>query len=808
MMKRFFIPAITAVIALAACTKEAREQGAQSADASNAHALSVEIESGAYESVDGETKASMEAVIRVNWKAGDEVSVVNATKGKLLGGCLTSQSDGESAVFEGTVTGTIVEGDKLYYIYPRVDENTTEVDFTNCNISLADQKYDGTKTGDVCFYGYAEDLAGSTNTISKKIKFDIVTSYAHLNMSNLPAKGSSLSCMDISNINEGFTWALSDATLSAVAYPGKNAISVKCSNVNITAAGNAVVRFAIPASASVSGARIVTVNNAYTNDKYAKSEIQTAAYYNQLYSTWASNVNVSTADPSKTAVTITNNDSKELAEGIIPASAFDDSAKPTEITLGGMGTVTFDGDAAAKINTNTAGAEGVLFKVENVTAANLVPDADIVIEVTMKTSDGSGAEVFNSVNAAGKATMSIFIGEDVSFVNTVSLVDDSGTPITGGVIPGSIVFDPSTHILTFQVEHFSKYAVDYVKEADFVSVTGVSLDNNTLELPIEGTETLTATIAPENATNKKVTWSSSNDAAATVDENGKVTAVAAGTATITATTVDGNFTAVCLVTIVAPQLPAGALPGVFSVSDDGGTHVKQIYFSQGNLWYGPVTKEATATFNFETNQNDFLPASGDDYHDDHISYFYWSKDARVACSYIKYDEANTQYEIVPGESDVFFTNADGFKVTVDGEEQTGWRTLTVNEWKYLFDTRVVNGGTGQGYSYSWAITYGGKYGLVIYPDNYEGDPISGEVSVLPEGVVFLLGAGNRVEGAKSFSNFGSVCYWASTPTAAGQVGGPRGSSISCNYPATWFSTGSTTVSRKNCYCIRLITECQ
>lgn len=82
-----------------------------------------------------------------------------------------------------------------------------------------------------------------------------------------------------------------------------------------------------------------------------------------------------------------------------------------------------------------------------------------------------------------------------------------------------------------------------------VVVTGVSLNKTTTALTVGGEETLVATVAPDNATNKAVTWSSSDTSIVTVDENGKVTAVGAGTATITVTTADGGFTATCVVTV-------------------------------------------------------------------------------------------------------------------------------------------------------------------------------------------------------------------------------------------------------------------
>ena len=88
-----------------------------------------------------------------------------------------------------------------------------------------------------------------------------------------------------------------------------------------------------------------------------------------------------------------------------------------------------------------------------------------------------------------------------------------------------------------------------------IPVTGVSLDESSITLDVGGNQTLTATVTPEDATNKKVRWSSDNEAVATVSEDGVVTAVAGGTAVITATTHDGLFTASCTVTVNAPDAP-------------------------------------------------------------------------------------------------------------------------------------------------------------------------------------------------------------------------------------------------------------
>ena len=79
--------------------------------------------------------------------------------------------------------------------------------------------------------------------------------------------------------------------------------------------------------------------------------------------------------------------------------------------------------------------------------------------------------------------------------------------------------------------------------------TGVTLDAETKGLAIGDTYQLTATLQPEDTRYRKVTWTSSNPAVATVSSEGLVTAVAKGAATITVTTVTGGFTAKCKVTV-------------------------------------------------------------------------------------------------------------------------------------------------------------------------------------------------------------------------------------------------------------------
>ena len=82
--------------------------------------------------------------------------------------------------------------------------------------------------------------------------------------------------------------------------------------------------------------------------------------------------------------------------------------------------------------------------------------------------------------------------------------------------------------------------------------TGVTLSFSSVSLEAGKTKTISASVAPSSASDKTVTWSSSNEKIAKVSSSGKITAVAAGTATITATSKDGNASSSCKVTVKQP----------------------------------------------------------------------------------------------------------------------------------------------------------------------------------------------------------------------------------------------------------------
>ena len=109
---------------------------------------------------------------------------------------------------------------------------------------------------------------------------------------------------------------------------------------------------------------------------------------------------------------------------------------------------------------------------------------------------------------------------------------------------------------------------------EIIPVSQITLNKTETSISVGNSETLTATVAPENAANKALTWASSDEDVATVAPDGTVTAVKAGAATITATAADGSGkSAVCTVTVTGdttPSQPGGSTGGSSGGSSSGG----------------------------------------------------------------------------------------------------------------------------------------------------------------------------------------------------------------------------------------------
>lgn len=143
---------------------------------------------------------------------------------------------------------------------------------------------------------------------------------------------------------------------------------------------------------------------------------------------------------------------------------------------------------------------------------------------------------------------------------TLTVQPDEGCRLTEGSLKVFKTEDDSV-LVPLAGNTFVMPAYDVTVTAQFekiptevVAVKDVALDHETLSLKTgDAPVPLTATVLPENATNKKVMWKSSAPEVARVDQNGVVTAVAEGTAVVTVTTEDGNFTASCSVTVEERQ---------------------------------------------------------------------------------------------------------------------------------------------------------------------------------------------------------------------------------------------------------------
>ena len=144
-------------------------------------------------------------------------------------------------------------------------------------------------------------------------------------------------------------------------------------------------------------------------------------------------------------------------------------------------------------------------------------------------------------------------------------------------------------------------------ESGPAAVTGVALNTNMLSLAKENSGQLTATVIPSNAANKNVTWTSNNDSVAIVDQTGKVTAVATGTATITVKTEEGGFEAICDVTVNQGQAPDPNLKLWYKFDEASGTTVVD---SSSNGFNGTYVN--TPAWSTGVSGNSFKMAGGND----------------------------------------------------------------------------------------------------------------------------------------------------------------------------------------------------
>ncbi|GHV32320.1 hypothetical protein AGMMS4952_22480 [Spirochaetia bacterium] len=183
-----------------------------------------------------------------------------------------------------------------------------------------------------------------------------------------------------------------------------------------------------------------------------------------------------------------------------------------------------------------------------------------------------------TVGATGTLTATVAPSNATNKAVTWTTSNSAVATVSGGTVTGVAA---GTATITASTTDGGKTASTTVRVSELlpetVTVSGVTLNKLSLNLTVGASETLNAAIAPENATNKEVTWTTSDSTIATVTD-GVVSAVSAGTATITVSTTDGGKTASAKVTVPAPapgtlEINIGFNFGAITITGSDGSNI-------------------------------------------------------------------------------------------------------------------------------------------------------------------------------------------------------------------------------------------
>ncbi len=264
-----------------------------------------------------------------------------------------------------------------------------------------------------------------------------------------------------------------------------------------------------------------------------------------------------TSSSSTVAVTGIKLDKSSITIGVGESQTLVATIEPSNATNKKVNWATNDSAIATVDDNGTVTGKGVGNATIIATTADGGKKATCSVKVTASSSPVAVTGV-----TLDKSTLTMTVGEDVTLKATVKPDDATDKTVTWASDKTSVATvdengkvsakAAGTAVITVTTKDGGKTAKCTVTvKAASVAVTGVSLDKTTLTLTEGESATLKATVKPDDASNKQVTWSSDKESVATVDENGKVTAKAAGTAVITVTTKDGGKTAKCTVTVKA-----------------------------------------------------------------------------------------------------------------------------------------------------------------------------------------------------------------------------------------------------------------
>lgn len=360
---------------------------------------------------------------------------------------------------------------------------------------------------------------------------------------------------------------------------------------------------------------------------------------------------------------------------------------------------------------------------------------------------------------------------------TTSNANVATVDATGKVSIPSTATVGATATITATTQDGNKTATCTVTVIKYVASVSLNTVKSSREIP-QGTEvTLTPIISPSDATNKNVTWSSSNTSVATIDATGKIsipsTVAVGSTATITVTTEDGNKTATCNVTVIDKNL----LPGNFTIAFDG-YHNKTVKFTKSNIYWDG------SDYKFEPTQTGFgggfFWTSIDDYHTDEYKYMPYADEFKHK------NEYSTSDRFWCGEND---------KMRVEGTREL--YVMSSAEWYHLINNR-----TNASSLHKCGVTVDGHSNcLIIAPDGYTNaiKPLSETTEyTLKEindyGLVCLPAAGQRGNQSNEVGR-----YWSSTTYTQEDLPDHY-----CNYLGFGSNVFISVTSRSFPYSIRLV----
>lgn len=250
---------------------------------------------------------------------------------------------------------------------------------------------------------------------------------------------------------------------------------------------------------------------------------------------------------SETAKTLEEGQSFKLTATVLPADADDKtvlwvSDKPAIATVDNNGNV-------VAISKGTANITAVNNVVSNPCVVTVTPP---VVHVTNVQLDLTNIQL--DVGKTQQLTATVLpTNADNKNVTWKSSATSIATVSSTGLVTCIAAGNATITVTTEDGGYSATCAVKVV--VPVIAVTGVTIDNgSTADVDVGDTLQLSATVTPANATNKKVTWSTSNPDAVTVDATGLVTGVANGTGVVTVTTEDGGFTASITISVAVPHV--------------------------------------------------------------------------------------------------------------------------------------------------------------------------------------------------------------------------------------------------------------